>query len=96
MAGTVLDASIIAENTRDAYSFSNFGMAEWTKCAQLLLMSGLDQPGVEAILRSKHMRWCYDSCQDPCHATAQEFAGYLMKGRNMRGSIKEEAELCMV
>lgn len=85
-------AAHAAANTEHGYSFSNYGEAEWAKCAAILVAHGCNQAEAEAFLLSKHMRWCYDKCDDPLNATAAEFAEYLRSGINRGGkSVVEEA-----
>lgn len=89
------DASLIAEVTGDAYSAGNYPNGHWEKCAQELLDRGLNADEAEAILRSKHMRWCYDNSDNPSQATIVDFRKYLDSGRNFRNSLKEEAQEMM-
>lgn len=89
------EAKLIAEITNDAWSAGNYPSGQWAKCAQELLDRGLDADEAEAFLRSKHMRWCYDNAEDPCHATVIDFREYLDSGRNIRQSLKAEAREMM-
>lgn len=88
------EAVELALATQDAHSFTNFGQDQWEGCAAILLTyHDLTVEEAEAVLRSKHMRWCYDTCRDPSHATAEEFENYLAGGRNMeRSTWKKEAQ----
>lgn len=49
----------IAEITQDAYMAQDYG-SSWERCARLLLNLSLTRNQVEAVLRSKHMRWADD------------------------------------
>lgn len=50
----------IAERTQDAYSFCRYAPGAWEACAFMLLGHGYTEQNVEAILRSKWMRWAGD------------------------------------
>jgi hypothetical protein len=49
----------IAKKTEDAYSFDRY--SSWWMCAKVLLDRGYNEEEVEAILRSKWMRWAGDA-----------------------------------
>lgn len=89
------DAELVASACEDAYSAGNYPNGHWAKCAQELLDRGLDIEEAEAFLRSKHMRWCYDNARDSCNATVVDFREYLEDGRNIRGTLKQEAQAMM-
>mgnify|MGYP000965410977 CR=1 FL=1 len=48
----------LANETRDAYSANRF--TSWERCAMELAKRGFNVFEAEAILRSKHTRWCRD------------------------------------
>lgn len=89
------DSEILATLADDAYSAGNYPNGHWQKCAQELLDRGLDVDEAEAFLRSKHMRWCYDNADNPSQATVIDFRRYLDSGRNIQGSLKDEARRMM-
>lgn len=51
----------ICTQTFDAYSYSRYGKAAWLKAIELLFVVGYTEEQVEAILRSKYMRWAADA-----------------------------------
>lgn len=53
-------AKAVAERTKDAHSFERYGAEEWYNAALALFTLGLSERGVEAVLRSKWMRWAAD------------------------------------
>jgi len=55
-------ARALAAKTADAYSVSRY--ASWPACAQVLVTMGLNDLGVEAVLRSKWMRWAADGSSE--------------------------------
>ncbi len=52
------DAARIAASCADAYSADRY--ASWAGCARLLARRGYDAREIEALLRSKHLRWAGD------------------------------------
>jgi hypothetical protein len=54
-------AARLAELTQDAYMADAYGKS-WRTCAMVLINMGLGDKQIEAVLRSKHMRWADDSC----------------------------------
>lgn len=91
-------ATAIAEKTADAYSYDRY--ATWRGCALLLVLRGFNDREVEAILRSKLMRWAGDRIQDnkSCRygrIPARAITEYLDDMEKRRaGSVKREvAEL---
>ncbi len=50
----------IAESTQDAYSFDRYGESAWLACCKMLSQRGYTDKQIEAIMRSKWMRWCGD------------------------------------
>lgn len=71
----------LARKTRDAYSCNRF--ADWSGCVKLLADRGYNENQAEAILRSKHMRWCADgSSKRYGKATVKDLAIYLDDPRN--------------
>lgn len=71
-------AKTLAEKTEDAYSSDRY--VSWVACAQELLNRGYTVREAEAILRSKHMRWCADSVTGM--ANAGHLGRYIDNGRN--------------
>lgn len=59
MAGEL--AKQIAEETADAYMADAYGESAWAACADFLLRKGYTSLQVQAVLRSKWMRWADDS-----------------------------------
>lgn len=54
-------AAEVAAATTDAYSFERYGAKAWEATALALFALGLSARGVEAVLRSKWMRWAADA-----------------------------------
>jgi hypothetical protein len=71
-------AHFLAEKTDDAYSRERYGRS-WKACALLLLKRGFDEREVEAVLRSKWMRWAGDRSRKAAHRhyTSTDLARYL-------------------
>lgn len=76
------DAILIADRTKDAYSYSAFGREEWLATAQALLNRGYTAEQVEAILRSKITRWARDAYADDNEGKAIYVLQYLDKEPN--------------
>jgi len=55
-------AELAASRTTDAYMHDSYGEKAWLVCAKYLALRGLTGPQIEAVLRSKHMRWA-DDCE---------------------------------
>lgn len=47
----------VAAKVNDAYMTDSYGEREWERCACWLAEQGLDAAEIEAVLRSKYMRW---------------------------------------
>lgn len=62
----------LAKATANAYSAAAFG-DEWAKAADMLLGRGYTEREAEAILRSKHTRWCREDYE----GSAAELARYI-------------------
>lgn len=73
-------AALLAEKTRDAYSASLYG-ASWVACAKLLARRGLNDAEIEAVLRSKWMRWAADSSFHH-KPTSEDLARFMDDPRN--------------
>ncbi len=52
----------MAERTEDAYSFNRYSESGWRGAVKELRKHIKDERGIEAWLRSKHMRWASDNC----------------------------------
>lgn len=69
----------LTEATSDAYSFDRY--ASWRGCVALLVRRGYSDHEVEAILRSKWMRWAADGADRPYgRATSTHLAHSLDNG----------------
>ena len=55
-------AKVLAQKTSDAHSVARYG--SWPACAQRLVSMGMTDLEVEAVLRSKWMRWAADSSDE--------------------------------
>jgi hypothetical protein len=53
------DVAALADKTSDSYSFDR--LSSWTELTRLLLKGFDDERKVEAILRSKYIRWACDA-----------------------------------
>lgn len=79
-----IQAQNLAQSTADAYSFSRFGLTEWTKAITGLFEMGYDERQVEAIMRSKWTRWAGDESDTPNDPVANDVIAFvkLHVGRN--------------
>ncbi len=69
------------EGTSDAYSFDRYRDRGWLACIRLLVRLGYDDRQIEAILRSKWMRWASDGADKPYgYANSASLAKFLEKG----------------
>lgn len=59
-----VDANKIAEQTKDAYSFSRYGQKSWAASCRMLLRRGYNAKQIEAIMRSKWTRRAGDTSKD--------------------------------
>lgn len=71
------DAAQLAKNTKDAYSFSRYGKAQWLACATLLAARGYSYEQADAVLRSKIMRYAADNAARYNRATVNHLADCL-------------------
>lgn len=53
----------LVNETSDAYSYDRYGEQGWRACVKLLIRRGYTAREIEAILRSKWMRWAGDSSE---------------------------------
>lgn len=53
----------LIEKTSGAYSFDRYGEDGWRACIRLMLRRGYNEREIEAILRSKWMRWAGDGAK---------------------------------
>lgn len=53
---------LTAATWETAYSFSRYGAAGWRSAIRELIRRGFDNREIEAVLRSKFMRWAADAC----------------------------------
>lgn len=84
-------AAILAERTKDAYSFNRYG--SWQEVARRLLRMGFSEAEAEAVMRSKITRWAADWYNRPyggkCPAIAVE--DYIRNDEARRGwRVREE------
>ena len=79
-----------ALNTQDAYSYDRYGVNGWLASAKFMEKQGLTQPQIEAMLRSKYMRWAMDAAGDQRKSSA--FKNYV-EASTTRGwfNLKNEA-----
>ena len=83
MEGTKINVNALAQRTEDAYSFSNYGAQSWRQCIRILAKRGLGEREIEAILRSKWMRWAADGSNKPYgHVTSADLARFMDDPRN--------------
>lgn len=66
----------IAEATQDAYSYDRYTRPGWVGAARKMAAAGYNAQQVEAVLRSKHMRWASDAAGRSGFTTAADFAKY--------------------
>ncbi len=74
-------AWILARRTQDAYSFGMYYDLEgWADISEYLLGLGFSERATEGILRSKHMRWAYDTeGKTDEYLTPTQFKKYFKK-----------------
>ena len=56
-----VSAAQIATLTANAYSADLYGVKRWTEAAQIMIDRGFNLVEIDAVLRSKHMRWYRDA-----------------------------------
>jgi len=78
---TQAQALAVAAATQDAYSFEAYGEQGWRGCALLLRTRGLDKFEIEAVLRSKHMRWAADDAGKTKGCTSADLERHLANPR---------------
>lgn len=71
----------VFQKTKDAYSFNRYAKSAWRGAIQYLRSIGLSDRQIEAVLRSKHMRWAADNSsaeygQVPIDAVEDYFKRY--------------------
>lgn len=72
----------LATKTRDAFSFPRYAPGAWAACCYLLLVRGHSPREVEAIVRSKVMRWAGDaSAHSYGRHTSADLRRYLDKNQ---------------
>jgi len=71
----------VAERTQDAYMCDDYGR-HWQTCAMMLATRGYDARQIEAIMRSKWMRWAADSASTE-RPTHKDLAAFLDDARNV-------------
>lgn len=69
-------AVYIADTTSDAYSWDMYEEARWLACVRMMLKRGYNEREVEAILRSKYMRWTADTVH-PKRPNSADLARFL-------------------
>lgn len=78
---THVRAAQIATKTADAYSAG--GYTSWLACVKMLAKRGLDDASIEAVLRSKWMRWARDCSDNPSgKASSLDLARFMDDPRN--------------
>ena len=66
------------EKTEDAYSFGRYSAGGWRQCIRIMRKKGWSETEVEAVLRSKHMRWAGDMSDNPHgYVSSGDFQRYL-------------------
>jgi len=69
----------LVDDTEDAYSFERYGKLNWADCINMLDATGFTAQNIEAILRSKWMRWAGDmSDNEYGHITADDLKKFLL------------------
>lgn len=84
----------VADKTADAYSFDRY--STWRGCAWLLALRGYNARQIEAILRSKWMRWAADRFNRHDRIPARaiiEFIDDAVKARSADAIAREVEEL---
>ena len=55
-----MDITQLEEATEMAYSFDRYSRGGWRQCLRLLRTIGLNDKEIQAVMRSKHLRWAGD------------------------------------
>lgn len=77
----------LVERTKDAYSFDRY--SSWKACVRLLNKRGYSEIEIEAVLRSKWMRWAGDrSTNEYGQVTSGDLARFLDDPQN-RCNVKD-------
>lgn len=84
---TTAQIAKVAESTTDAYSFDRF--TNWKACVKTLARLGYDARQAEAILRSKHMRWCGDAAGKYDGNTSADLVRYLATAKISEAALAE-------
>jgi len=84
---TPADASRLAQETENAYSFDRY--RNWRACAALLQRRGYTYAEAECILRSKWTRWAADHADAPYgRATSADLARFLDTPSGSRDALR--------
>jgi hypothetical protein len=82
------EATAVAKSTEDAYSYDRY--INWEACALVLRRCGYNVREAEAILRSKHMRWCGDGSDKPYGCTtSRDLIRYIQKCPSWPAEVRE-------
>lgn len=75
---------IANKNYDDAYSSERYGPFNWRKAAAMLARKKFTADEIDAILRSKWMRWAADAAgRGNCQAKAEDLSAWLKGQRNV-------------
>jgi hypothetical protein len=80
---------MIVELTADAYSFDRYGLHNWAKTAETLLLLGFDMHETMDLLRSKYMRWAADHCPNDQNLDTA-LARYIIENKLTVWGLKHE------
>jgi ribosomal protein L32 len=83
-----VSAAALAERLSDAYAFEIYGKSQWAACVKTLRAAGHDDLRIEAILRSKWVRWAADEAK-PRKATAKGLLEFLNSHRGYDLNVYE-------
>ena len=73
------EIEFLFELTADAYSRDRYTDAGWRGSIQKMARAGYSSRQIEAVLRSKHMRWAADNAGRNGSTTAANFEAYWTK-----------------
>lgn len=82
-------ADRLVEATRDGYSFTRYGQAEWKKGILILIRLGMTDREITAIMLSKWTRWAADSAGRNEDAKGVDIRAFIQDAKNFRGAFRD-------
>jgi len=86
-----MDIAQLEEATEMAYSFDRYSRGGWRQCLRLLRSMSLNDKEIQAVMRSKHMRWAgdMDSERRYGHHNSMTLKNYLQRRPISPAELKE-------